>query len=803
MLKNYFMIAWRNMVRHRLYAAINVMGLALGTTVCILVFLWVRDEKSVDDFGQAGKDLYIVYESYTGDGSTGGTYSTPIHTSKNMAIPYIEEVQKAVPAIKQLVCYKTGYDLPWGFPETLQAGDKTLRLDGARAGEDFFRIFPFPLVEGNAATILKDMKGIALSRRTAVALFGSPRAAMGKMIHFQNQVDFTVSGVFEDIPANSSMHFDFLNNWEAQKTGMLNWAGNSFISYVQLEPGADRKKTEDLMTRYLEKAMGPIKGVTVRLGLQKVGDQYLYNVFSNGRPVTGRIEYVRIFSGVALFILLIACINFMNLATARSVKRAKEVGLRKVVGSSRAQLIGQFFGESLLFAGMGMVLSVGLVLLLLPAFDEFTGKAIRFPFTDTGFWLTLAAIAGVTGLVAGSYPALYLSSLRPVGVLKGVLTFSRSSIFIRKGLTVFQFVLSIVLLIATAVITRQTDYLQHTHLGYDRENLVYVRVEGALSTGAGYRLFRERASAMPGIAMIDRSSETPHSMNFDVTDPIQWEGKPKNAQVAFVPASVGYDFIRLMNLSVIKGRDFSRLNPTDSSDAFIVNEEAVKEMGMKDPIGKSISAWDKKGHIIGIVRDYHTRSLREPIKPVVLDVKEDLDFGVVMVRTRPGQAKQALASLATVYKQMNPNLAFSYQFVDEEYQKMYNSELITSKLSVLFATLAILISCLGLLGLVLFAAEQRTREIGIRKVLGASLPQIVRLFSADFLRLVLLAFLIGGPLAWFFMRSWLNGFAYRIPLSWWIFAGAGAAVAVVAMLTVSYQAVRAGLANPVNSLRSE
>ncbi|HEY4336522.1 MAG TPA: ABC transporter permease, partial [Puia sp.] len=523
MLKNYFMTAWRNIVRNRIYATVNVLGLALGITCCILIFLWVSDEKSVDNFGSAGDNLYAVYESYTADGNTGGMYTTPMHYDSNMASPYLEGIRNAVPGIQRLAFYTTGYELPWGYPETLQVGDKTLKLDGARAGEDFFKLFPYPILEGNAATILSDMKGIALSRRTAVALFGSPRAAMGKPIHFQNQADFTVAGVFEDIPATSSMHFDFMNNWEAQRRGYLNWAGSNFKSYVQLAPGADRKATAELMTKYLLTAMGPIKGVTVQLGLQKVSDQYLFNVFSNGRPSTGRIEYVRIFSGVAIFILLIACINFMNLATARSVKRAKEVGLRKVVGSSRAQLICQFFGESLLFAGLAMVLSLGFVALLLPTFNQFTGKAIRFPAQDVEFWIALLAIVGITGLVAGSYPALYLSSLQPVRVLKGVLKFTRGSIFVRKGLTVFQFVLSIALLIATIVITRQTDYVQHTNLGYDRDNLVYVRVEGGLSTAAGYKLFRQRVSTMPGIAMIDRSSETPHSMNFDVTDPIQWD----------------------------------------------------------------------------------------------------------------------------------------------------------------------------------------------------------------------------------------------------------------------------------------
>ena len=802
MLKNYFLIAWRNIVRQRLYASINVLGLALGMTVCILIFLWVKDEKSVDNFGAAGENLYTVYTTYTADGQNNANYTTPARYDSNQVFPYLEVVKNAVPQIQNSALYTTGYELPWGFPETLQVGDKTLKLDGARAGADFFKMFPFPLLEGNTAAILSDMHGIALSRRTAVALFGSPRAAMGKAIHFQDKTNFTVSGVFEDLPATSSMHFDFMNNWEAQRK-LLDLASNDYRSYVQLAPGADPQKTEELMTKYLQTAMGPVKGVKVRLGLQKVSDQYLYNVFSNGRPATGRIEYVRIFSGVAVFILLIACINFMNLATARSVNRAKEVGLRKVVGSSRAQLIGQFFGESLLFALLAMALSITFVTVLLPAFNQFTGKAIRLPFREPGFWLALLAVVGVTGLVAGSYPALYLSSLRPVRVLKGVLRFTRASIFVRKGLTVFQFALSIVLLIATVVITRQTDYVQHTNLGYDRENLIYIRVEGPLSTGANYLLFKQRVSAMPGIALVDRSSETPHSMNFVVSDPIQWDGKPKDAQVAFEPASVGFDFVRLMHLSIVTGRDFSRQNPTDSTDAFLVNEEAVKEMGMKDPIGKWISMWQKKGHIVGIVKDYHTRSLRQRILPLIMDIVEGQNFGVIMVRTKAGQTKQALASLATIYKEINPNLAFAYQFVDEEYQKMYNSELIISKLSVLFATLAILISCLGLLGLVLFAAEQRTREIGIRKVLGASLGQIVTLFSIDFLQLVLLAFLIAGPLGWYFMHSWLHDFAYRIPLSWWIFALAGVAVTLLALLTVSYQAVRAGLANPVNSLRSE
>lgn len=802
MLKSYIKIAWRNIIRHKLYAGINVFGLALGMTCCLFILLWVQDEKSIDNFYEKGKDLYTVFITTTGDGKINGSYTTPERYDKGY-IFLLEGMKDAVPEVKNAAFYATGYELPWGYPETLQVGDKLLKSDGARTGEDFFTLFPFPLVEGDAKTALKDMNGIVLSRRTAIALFGSPAAAMGKSVRFENKLNFVVTAVFEDLPKESSLQFDFLNNWEAQKK-LLEFSSNDFRTYVRLSEGADPGKVAARLDSYLQTRVGKTKGVKLRLGLQRVSDQYLYNIFVNGRPGTGRIEYVRIFSGVALFILVMACINFMNLATARSVKRAKEVGLRKVVGSSRNHLIGQFLGESLFFSLLAMMISLLLVLLLLPVFNSFTSKQIDLPFGQPAFWLTMIGITGVTGLFAGSYPALYLSSLQPVRVLKGVLRFTRGSILLRKGLTVFQFVLSIVLLIAMLVITRQTNYIQHANLGYDRENLIYIRIEGALSKIDRYLLFKQRASAMPGIALVDRSTETPHSMKFVVaTDDIKWEGKGKDDHVGIVPASVGFDFVRLMNLRIVQGRNFSPQNPTDSSDAFLVNETAVREMGLKNPIGKWVSAWTKKGHIIGVLEDYHAQSLRDPIKPILLDVKEYEYFGVIMVKTKPGQTRQALASLTRLYRELNPNFAFAWQFVDEEYKNMYNSELITSKLSILFASLAILISCLGLLGLVMFAAEQRTKEMGIRKVLGASPGEIITLFSADFLWLIGIAFLIAGPLGWYAMKTWLDDFTYRIALSWWIFALAGISVVILAMVTVSYQAMKAGLAHPVKSLRSE
>jgi ABC-type antimicrobial peptide transport system permease subunit len=804
MLKNYCLIAWRTISRHISQTAINVIGLTLGMTCCLFIYLWVKDEESVDNFNGKNENIYSVYQTVKANGKTEGSYSTPLKviTGQNYPSFLLEDINTAIPQVKHQVFYATGYGLPWGHAETFEFEEKKLKLEGSRAGKDFFKVFGYPLIAGKPETALSNMMGIAISRKMAEAFFGTPQIAMGKTLRYENSKNFVVSAVFENLPPLSSMHFDFLFNWEAQKK-LLEWSSNDFQSYVELAPGANVSATEASINRFLQPRLEKNEGVQIQVGLQRFSDKYLHGNFVNGKPVGGRIEYVRIFSSIAIFILLIACINFMNLATAQSVKRAKEVGLRKVVGSSRGQLVGQFFAESLAFSFISMIISILLLILLLPSFNQFTGKHIELQLTQPAIWASLIMLMLLTGLVAGSYPALYLSSLKPVRILKSVLRFTQGSILFRKGLIVFQFILSIILLVATIVITRQTNYVQNTNLGYNRENLIYSRIEGELVKPDKYLLFKNLASQMPGIEMIDRSSEAPHAMDFVVTDAVNWEGKEKGADVGFKPASVGFDFLRLMNLKVADGRGFSRAVATDSSDAFMVNEEAVKEMGIKNPIGKWISAWKKKGHIIGILKDYHTHSLREPIKPVILDVKEYEYFGMIIVRAIPGKAKEALSSLEKVYKVINPNYPFAYQFVDEEYKNLYSNEMIISKLSVLFATLAILISCLGLLGLVMFSAEQRTKEIGIRKVLGASISSIIGLFSKDFLKLIVIAFLIAAPIGWYSMNHWLQDFAYKIDITWWTFALAGGVSILITLIIVSYQAIKAAIANPVTSLRSE
>ena len=821
MLRHYLVVAHRNLIRHRAFSAINVVGLALGMVCCVFILLWAADERSVDDFHANGKSLYNVYETSTTNTIVTSNYTIPfINKSDQTYIP-IADICDVVPEIKAVNFYATGYELPWGYPETFQVGDKRHKFQGSRAEARFFEMFSYKVIAGRKEQALKDLSSIAISRKMAEIFFKSPEEAIGKSIRYENRIDFTVTTVFENVPVHSSLKFDFLINWESHMTRM-GWNTPDFLTTLLIDENADIRRIEEKINRHVQAQLDPNDPRKIRLGLQPFNERYLYGNFANGRPDGGRITYVSIFTGVAVFILFIACINFMNLATARSLKRAKEIGVRKVVGSSRSSLIGQFLGEAVVLSFLAMVLTVGLVHLLLPAFNSFTGKEIVSPLLRGEYLLLLAVLMLVTGLVAGIYPALFLSSLRPARILKGGMKFSNSSVMLRKGLSVFQFVISNVLLIVTVVISRQTSYVQNAHLGYDKENIIYMRVEGELmnfsdplSNQRKYTAFKERALTMPGIAMVDRSSEAPHAMGFIVdendgktetvtgNDAINWEGKERGTSVGFKPVSVGFDFLKIMNLQVVEGRGFSRDVASDSSDAFMVNEEAVRQMGMKDPIGKWISAWKKKGKIIGILKDYHTNSLHEPIKPLVIDVKEYEYFGVLLIRTKPEQTKVALASLEKVYKDINPNYPFSYRFMDQEYEMLYRNEQVIANLSNAFSIIAVAISCLGLLGLAIFFSEQRVREIGIRKVLGATVLSILNLLSADLLKIVVIAFLVAAPIAGYLMHEWLQRFAYRIDLSLWIFTLAGFFALFIALLTIGVQAYKSAVANPVESLKAE
>lgn len=789
MLKNYLLVALRNLKRNKTFSFINILGLALGMVCSVLIMLWVLDERSVDNFHDKGARLYSVHErQYYDNKKTAGNYTPGL-------LP--EELIKVIPEIEMA----TGY--AWADNTTFEAGEKILKVRGNHASPDFFKMFSFPLIEGNAKTALSSPLGIAISRKMATDFFGSPKAAMGKTMRYDNRKDFTVSAVFENLPANSIFRFNYLFNWEAFLTDndwAKDWGNNGPSTFILLRADANPALVEKKLTHFLKKYNTEItEAFRIELGMQRFDEMYLHSNFKEDKITGGRIEYVRLFSLVAVFILLIACINFMNLTTARSVKRSKEIGVRKVVGAIRPVLIRQFIGEAILIAFFSVLLALVLLFLLLPVFNQLTGKQIVFPFRSVTFWVSLAGLTVVTGILSGSYPALFLSSFRPITVLKGTLKLSNGSAWFRKGLVVFQFALSIILIIGTIVVSQQVQYIQTKNLGYDRENLLFVPLEGDLLSK--YKVFKEEALQLPGVKVMSRITQIPVQVD-NSTGGIDWEGKDPAARPMFTQLGIGYDFIKTMNLQMVQGRDLSKDFASDSA-GYILNETALKKTGYKDPIGKPFTFWQKKGTIIGIVKDFHFASLHAPILPLILHPAETGNWGQAMIRTEAGKTKETLADLEKLCKELNPKYPFSYQFADEEYQKLYKSEQIVHKLSNYFALLAIIISCLGLLGLAMFTAEQRVKEFGIRKVLGASIRSLFTLLSKDFLVLVLIAFVIAIPLAWWSMHAWLQDFEYRVNISWWAFAIAGIAALLIALCTISFQAIKAALANPVKSLRSE
>jgi putative ABC transport system permease protein len=789
MIRNYFLVAWRNMTKNKAFSTINILGLGLGIACSLMIMLWVQDERNIDGFHANGKQLYQVYERAYFDGKIDANYST-----QGMLAT---ELKKQIPEIK----YAAG--LEWNEESTLEAGGKINKMSGRFAGVDFFSMFSYPLLQGTAQTALTTPDGIAVSRKMAEYFFGSAEKAMGKTIRFENSQDLPVTAVFENVPANSSQKFDFLRSWQAfekeNARWIYNWGNTDPVTFVQLHPDADPAKVEskikDFVYRYKEKS----QGFVIELALQPYTEKYLNSRFKNGYIDGGRIEYVRLFSMVAIFILLIACINFMNLATARSSKRAKEVGVRKVVGAGRATLAAQFMGEAMLLTMFSVVVAVFITILLLPGFNSFTGKQLSVPADKPLFWLTLIGLLLLSGFVAGSYPAMFLSSLNPMRVLKGALKFSSGATFFRKGLVVFQFSLSIILLVGMIVIYRQVDYIQSKNLGYDRQNLLYIPLEGELAEK--YDLFKQQALKLPGIEHISKARVAPTTINNHTGD-VKWVGKDPNLMVSFVNTVVGYDFINTMKLQLSEGRDFSKDFGTDSS-GFIVNETAVQRMGYKDPIGKPLTWGRREGKIIGVLKDFHVASMQQAIEPMIIGLHEERKSGTILVRTEAGKTKEAINNLEKTCKALNPKFPFSYKFSDQEFDKLYKSEQVVSKLASYFAFLAIFISCLGLFGLATFTAEQRTKEIGVRKVLGASVPGIISMLSKDFLKLVLIAIVIATPVAWYCMNMWLQDYAFKTNISWWIFALAGMAAILIALGTVSFQAIKAALTNPVKSLRSE
>ena len=706
-----------------------------------------------------------------------------------------ENIVKDIPEIQM------ASQMLWEEEPLFTVGNTFDKEKGRYAEKDFLRMFSFKLTKGDPASALARPDAVVISKKLADKYFKG-EDPVGKMIRIDNKDNVMVTGILDEIPESSSLKFDFLmsfEQWRKRNDWAKEWDNNGPRCYVMLAKNASVDKVNVKIKNYIKTKN---KDSNVELFIQNFGESYLYSDWENGKQNGGRIEYVRILSIVAIIILLIACINFMNLATARSLGRAREIGVRKVVGAGKRQLIGQFIGESLFVSFLAVCLSLMIVALLLPGFNTLTGKHLRINLTDPAFLLIIIGLTLITGIISGSYPALFMSSLKPIIVLKGILKFKTGATYFRKALVVFQFALSIVLILGMIVIYRQIDCIHNKNLGFAKEDLLYMPLEGDLKKT--YMTFKEELEKQPGIKSLSSAQSSPLEIGSS-TAGVRWPGKDTTKLILFSNNPVTYDYIKTMGIQLIDGRDFSPAYSLDTMN-YIINEAAARKIGYKEPVGKELTMWGDKGTIIGLMKDYHHNSLHVPIEPLILRLHKKSwgeYWGNVIIRTEKGKTKEAIAGMEKVFKQFNPGFPFKYYFTDEEIAKNYKSEYTVSKLSRYFAFLAIFISCLGLFGLVTFTAEQKTKEIGIRKVLGASVGGIVKMLSKDFLKLVLIAAVIAFPVAWWAMYKWLNDFAYRIDIEWWIFLVAGVAAILIALITISFQSIKAALANPVKSLRTE
>jgi putative ABC transport system permease protein len=791
MLKNYLKIAIRNMLKHKGYAFINVIGLSVGIAVCFLIFLWVRDELNYDRFhAKAGRIYRALWEARFGNNE----WNIPL-----VGVPLADALVKEFPEVEQVVRLYQG-----GF--TLRHGDDYVREENVVfAEESFFEVFTVSFISGNPATALRDPESVVLTAEAAERYFPNQNP-IGQTLTRNDGKMLRVTGVVERFPSQSHFHFDFLASLKTLprfEQRRQQWGSASVYTYLVLRPGEDATVLEAKLQSYVEKNVAGEEfhrpGNYTRYPLQPLLDIHLRSHLQYELAANGNSSYVYLFSLIAFFILLLACINFVNLATARSMKRAREVGICKVLGSRRWQLIRQFLAESFVYVALAIVVAIGLAELALPFFNQFAGKQLAINFFDSAFTVvTLAGLALVVTLLAGAYPAFFLSSFWPVQVLKGNVTIRSGKDWLRKSLVVVQFCVSIGLIVGTLVVHNQIDFIQNKRLGFDREYVLIVHRASAL--GKQHIVFRERLMSHPLIAAASAAQNLP-GQEFDST--VFSPEQPANYQhTSLTYALVDEHYVDVLKLNVVAGRNFSTEFTTDSS-AFLINQSAAKALGWEEPLGKHISMGNFiQGQVIGVVEDFHFESLHHEVKPIVFLFNRWAP-PYFAVRLRPGNVAEGIAAIRNLWKEFLPNTPFEYSFLDQDYQKLYESEQRVAGVFMTFSVLAILIACLGLFGLVSFTAEQRTKEIGIRKVLGATEANIIALLSKEFARLVLIACVVATPLAYYAMQQWLQNFAYRVEISWWVFAVAGGLALIIALLTVSYQAIKAALANPVDALRYE
>lgn len=786
MIRNYLKIALRNLLKNKGFSFINVIGLSVGMASAILILLWIKHEIDYDQFHEK-KDR--IFEAWNKD-----TFSGELHCWNTTPKIFARTVERDFPEIEQAT------RVSWPRQYLFSIGEKRLTVQGNFVDSNFLNMFSFPLLKGDPDLVLKDMFNIVLTEKCAKNLFGNEEP-MGKTIRINDKDNFTVTGILKDLPNNTRFKFDYILPWAyARKQGDddESWGNNSTRNYVLLKPNASLASLEPKL-RYIKRKYDKDEK-TNEMFLYPISRWRLYSRFENGKEDGGLIDFVKMFAVIAAFILLIACINFMNLSTARSEKRAKEVGIRKVVGANKASLIGQFLGESILIAFLAGLVALLIVQLSLPAFGKLTDKILFIDYGNIYFWLLFIGFIIFTGVIAGSYPAFYLSAFKPVKVLKGTFLKSNRVVTPRKVLVVLQFTFAIILIICTTIVKEQIQHARNRDTGYDKENLVFHSLTGDLRKN--FPLLKNELLAS-GVASAVVKTSSPITQGWSDSWGFEWEGKAVDDKTDFDRFCAEDDLGKTIGLQFVQGRDFNLKEfPTDSS-GMILNESAVKAMGFKDPIGKIVKDGDKPYHVVGVIKDFILQSPFQPMKPMVIEGANGY-FNIIHMKLNNRTATaDNLKRAEAIFKKYNPQYPFEYKFVDEDYASKFKSEQRTGTLAALFSGLTIFISCLGLFGLAAYMAESRIKEIGVRKVLGASVTGITTLLSKDFVSLVVIAFVAASPVAWWFMHNWLQSYPYRVTIEWWIFAFAAILSILIALITVSYHAIRAATANPVKSLRTE
>ncbi|HEY4061189.1 MAG TPA: ABC transporter permease [Puia sp.] len=784
MFKNYLKIALRNLWRRKGFSALNITGLAVGMASAALILLWISNEYSFDNFHKNKATLYQAWNQDTINGVIQSWDATPRPLGPALAQEYSG------------IDHTTRVDSRWFVTD---AGEKKMSSHAFVVDPAFLSMFSFPFLQGDPTTALNNTSSIVITESMAKKLFGD-KPAMSRTIKIDKAL-FTVTGILKDLPINNTLDFEFLLPWSFEKAALLDdnyWGNNSILTFVQTKRGETKAALDQQIKNITRRHSNGVE--TAQVFLHPIAKWHLNGEFENGQNTGGRITIVRMFSIIAVFILLIACINFMNLSTARSERRAKEVGIRKVAGAYRSVLIGQFLGESILIALLSGILALGLVQISLPAFNTLINTKLVLPYDNPWFWTGALGFILFTGLVAGSYPAFFLSSFRPVAVLKGTFKRAHAAIEPRKVLVVLQFTFAILLIICTFIVTQQIRYAEERSLGFDRNQLVYIWISGSLNQR--FTPLRRDLLSSHAITSVNRTN-SPLTQVLSSTDMLKWEGKQPGDKTDFDIFGEDQDLVQTGGLQLLQGRDLDPAHyPTDSTAA-LINETALGTMGFKHPIGQIVRNGDMQFHIVGVIKDFIIGSPYKMVRPMFIQ-GSGVDQIIINMRLNANHSiAENLATIGRIYKKYNPDYPFEYHFVDDDYTRKFTETRQIATLTGLFAGLTIFISCLGLFGLAAYMAENRVKEIGVRKVLGASVLSITTLLTKEFLVLVGLSFIIAAPIAGYAMHNWLQGYSYRIGLQWWVFGLAGIGSVMIALLTISYQAITAALTNPAKSLRPE